>query len=210
MTYIAPTVLATKFTCPNCGAIAKQSWKSRSTDFTHYGDAEYEPLRVAVCDHCGDYTLWHQDVMVYPDRGNAPPPNPDMPQNVRDYYEEAASVSAKSPRAAAGLLRLAVQVLCKELGEAGKNINEDIGSLVKKGLPLTVQQSLDVVRVTGNHAVHPGQIDTDDEQVVGTLFSLLNVIVEYMVSLPNRVGALYKALPTGALEQIQKRDADKA
>jgi len=107
--------------------------------------------------------------------------------------------------AAAGLLRLAVQMLCKELGEPGENINCDMGSLVKKGLPATVQQSLDVVRVTGNHAVHPGQIETDDEKVVGALFSLLNVIVEYMVSLPSRVGSLYDALPAGALEQIKRR-----
>lgn len=144
--------------------------------------------------------------MVYPDRGMAPPPNPDMPAVVQKYYSEAASIATKSPRAAAGLLRLAIQVLCQELGGAGKNINEDIGTLVQRGLPVTVQQSLDIVRVTGNSAVHPGQIDTDDAQVVGVLFSLLNVIVEYMVSLPARVGALYNALPTGALEQIKKRD----
>jgi len=100
-------------------------------------------------------------------------------------------------------------MLCKELGEPGENINRDIGSLVKKGLPATVQQSLDVVRVTGNHAVHPGQIETDDEKVVGALFSLLNVIVEYMVSLPSRVGSLYDALPAGALEQIKRRDETK-
>ena len=80
---------------------------------------------------------------------------------------------------------------------------------MKKGLPPTVQQSLDVVRVTGNHAVHPGQIDTDDQRVVEALFTLVNVVVEYMVALPKRVGTLYSALPTGALEQIKKRDATR-
>ena len=131
-----------------------------------------------------------------------------MSEDVQRYYCEAASIAQKSPRAAAGLLRLAIQLLCKELGGEGKNINEDIKLLVQKGLPSTVQQSLDIVRVTGNNAVHPGQIDTDDATMVGSLFSLLNVIVEYMVSLPNRVGTLYNALPKGALEQIQKRDGD--
>jgi hypothetical protein len=132
-----------------------------------------------------------------------------MPAPVQAYYEEAAGIARKSPRAAAGLLRLAVQVLCKELDETGENINDDIGALVKKGLPVTVQQSLDIVRVTGNHAVHPGQIDTDDEQVVGALFSLLNVVVEYMVSLPARVGSLYDALPASTLDQIKRRDEKK-
>jgi Domain of unknown function (DUF4145) len=209
MTYIPPAVFTSKFTCPHCAAIAKQSWQARARDFNQYHPRETNEIRVATCDHCGNYTLWHHETMVYPDRGNAPPPNPDMPDDVNRYYEEAAAIAAKSPRAAAGLLRLAVQLLCKELGEAGQNINDDIGALVKKGLPSTVQQSLDIVRVTGNNAVHPGQIDTDDEQVVAALFSLLNVIVEYMISLPNRVGTLYGALPAGALDQIKKRDTKK-
>jgi hypothetical protein len=210
MTYIPPKAFATKFTCPHCGAIARQTWNYRASDFAQFGVRDKNQIRVAVCDHCGQYTLWHFDTMVYPDRGNAPPPNPDMPAEVNKFYEEAAAIAAKSPRAAAGLLRLAVQLLCKELGESGENINKDIGSLVKKGLPPTVQQSLDIVRVTGNNAVHPGQIDTDDEQVVAALFSLLNVIVEYMVSLPNRVGSLYGSLPAGALDQIKKRDTNQA
>ncbi len=178
-------------------------------NFSHHGDDKHNVIRVATCAHCHNFSLWHIEHMVYPDRGNASPPNPDMPAAVKKYYEEAVTIAAKSPRAAAGLLRLAVQVLCKELGETGQNINDDIGSLVTKGLPVMVQQSLDVVRVTGNHAVHPGQIDTDNDQVVGTLFSLLNLIVEYMVSLPNRVDSLYGALPPGALEQIQTRDKKK-
>ena len=45
--------------------------------------------------------------------------------------------------------------------------------------------------------------------MVGALFSLVNVIVEYMVALPKRVGSLYGALPAGALEQIKKRDGTK-
>jgi len=209
MTYIPPQVFATKFTCPHCGAIAKQSWQARMPSLGHHGDDTQNVIRIGTCDHCGEISLWYLERMVYPDRGNAPPPNPDMPPAVKSHYEEAAAVAAKSPRAAAGLLRLALQVLCKELGEAGENINVDIGSLVKKGLPPTVQQSLDVVRVTGNHAVHPGQIDTDDQRVVEALFTLVNVVVEYMVALPKRVGTLYSALPTGALEQIKKRDATR-
>jgi hypothetical protein len=100
--------------------------------------------------------------MYFPDNGDAPFPNQETPQNVRKLYEEAASIHYKSPRGAAALLRLGIQVLCKELGEPGKNINTDIASLIAKGLPVIVQQPLDIVRVTGNDAVHPGQIDTDN------------------------------------------------
>jgi hypothetical protein len=38
-----------------------------------------------------------------------------------------------------------------------------------------VQQSLDIVRVIGNDAVHPGQIDlTDDIETATKLFVLIN------------------------------------
>ena len=70
-----------------------------------------------------------------------------------------------------------------------------------------VQKSLDVVRVTGNNAVHPGQIDTDDEKIVNNLFKLINVIVEYMISLPNQVENLYGGLPEEARKQIEERDS---
>jgi hypothetical protein len=66
------------------------------------------------------------------------------------------------------------------------------------------------VRVTGNHAVHPGQIDVDDPGddpgVVGRLFDLINVIAEYTISMPARIGSIYGELPESAHEQIQKRD----
>jgi hypothetical protein len=96
--------------------------------------------------------------------------------------------------------------LTKELGEPGKNINTDIGSLVINGLPVIVQQSLDIVRVTGNDAVHPGQIDTDDRETVGQLFKLVNVIVEYMIDLPKRVGGIYDSLPEEKKDGIEKKD----
>ena len=144
--------------------------------------------------------------MVHPDTGSAPFPNQEMPESVKKLYLEAAAVQMKSPRGAGALLRLGVQVLCKELGEKGKNINEDVASLVSKGLPTIVQQSLDVVRVTGNEAVHPGQIDTDDPAVVAQLFELLNIIVEYMIAMPKRVSGIYAGLPATAKDAIAKRD----
>lgn len=103
-------------------------------------------------------------------------------------------------------MRLAIQILCVELGESGKNINEDIKKLVKKGLPEIVQQSLDIVRVTGNDAVHPGQIDTDDINVTNNLFELTNIIVEYMIALPQKVSGLYTSLPKDKLDSIKQRD----
>ena len=144
--------------------------------------------------------------MYFTDTGNAPFPNPEMPESVLKLYVEAAAISSKSPKGAAALLKLSIQVLCQELDEPGKNINTDIGNLVKKGLPLIVQQSLDIVRVTGNDAVHPGQIDTDNSETVGQLFDLVNIIIEYMIALPKKVSGIYSSLPADKVKGITDRD----
>ncbi|GAA5143608.1 hypothetical protein GCM10023213_31830 [Prosthecobacter algae] len=151
--------------------------------------------------------MWLEEQMLYPSTGTAPTPNSEMPDNVLKLYHEAASIMTQSPRGAAALLRLSVQVLCVDLGEKGKNINDDIKSLVSKGLPEVVQQSLDIVRVTGNDAVHPGLIDTDNQQVVAQLFDLVNIIIEYMIALPKRVSGIYSSLAPSTHAAIAKRDA---
>lgn len=207
MNYIEPQPFLKSFTCPQCGTLSKQEW--RRIDWENqkgYQFQEEYPIRIGTCDHCNENTLWVFEKLLYPDNGNAPFPNTEMPENVLRLYREAASIHSKSPRGAAALLRLGIQVLTKELGEEGKNINTDIGNLVSKGLPKIVQQSLDIVRVTGNDAVHPGQIDTDNPETVGQLFKLINVIVEYMIDLPKRVDGIYESLPNEKKEGIEQRD----
>lgn len=208
MKYIQPESFKESFTCPNCGVFSKQNWNWATWGFkTGYRqDYQGNQLRVAHCDHCQKPSLWLNEKMLHPETGSAPFPNPEMPENVKKIYLEAVSISLKSPKGAAALLRLGIQLLCKELGEKGENINNDIKELVKKGLPPIVQQSLDIVRVTGNDAVHPGQIDTDDINVVNRLFELTNVIVEYMLALPKKVSGIYDTLPDSKKEGIKKRD----
>jgi hypothetical protein len=130
-----------------------------------------------------------------------------MPAAVKGDFEEAASILDKSPRGAAALLRLCVQKLMVHLGERAKDLNEDIASQVRKGLEAEVQQALDIVRVVGNNAVHPGQIDVDDKATAMTLFELVNMIVERRIAAPEKLKTLFSQLPLTALNQIEKRDA---
>ena len=130
-----------------------------------------------------------------------------MPEVVKIDYLEARLIVDKSPRAAAALLRLALQKLMPYIGESGKNINDDIASLVKKGLDEHIQQSLDIVRVIGNEAVHPGQIDIKDDQKMALfLFDLLNLIVENKISHPKRIEGVYQRLPLDKIRGILNRD----
>jgi hypothetical protein len=163
---------------------------------------------LSQCAKCGGHAFWLGDKMVYPLESTAPPPNVDLPEEVRADYLEASTVLPYSPRSSAALLRLGVQKLCAFLGESERDLNAAIGALVDKGLPVSIQQALDVVRVIGNNAVHPGEIDLRDDQVTAaSLFQLVNVIAESMISQPKAIAEMFSKLPEGAKEGIAKRDA---
>jgi len=81
--------------------------------------------------------------------------------------------------------------------------------LVRRGLPQKIQQALDTVRVVGNGAVHPGELDLrDDLPTALRLLELINMIADVMITQPKQVEALYeRVLTPGQKEQIAKRDA---
>jgi len=165
----APKYEERAFNCPLCGAFSDQTWYVVQRFIIGISWGEVENIRLAYCAHCGKYSIWHVGRMIYPSGGNAPLPNPDLPEDVKADYEEARSIVSLSPRGAAALVRLAIQKLCKQLGEKGKDLNTDIANLVQKGLQSKIQQALDIVRVVGNNAVHPGQIDLGDADLAAKL-----------------------------------------
>jgi len=213
MTYTAPTFKGESFTCPHCGVFAQFGWSQAHHEVSFKGISSVKipsEIYVANCTHCKQRMVWlFQDgaIPVYPNTATGPLPHTDMPEDIKKDYLEARDIADRSPRGAAALLRLVVQKLCVHLGESGANINQDIASLVQNGLPRRIQQALDVVRVTGNNAVHPGEIDLDDnpEMVIG-LFGLINLIVDNRISEPKKIEEMYAALPPSTLHAIQRRD----
>ncbi len=201
--FTAPFQNAGAYNCPHCGAYAKQMW----SDHWHSNEEHIKPLKTGRCERCGEFSVWWYGALIHPATTPVEPPSTDLPTEVKRDYEEAAQIVQKSPRAAAALLRLAIQKLCMSLGGNGKNLNKDIGKLVKAGLPAKVQQMLDTVRVIGNHAVHPGEINLDDQpQTATALFRLVNIIAEKMITDPKEIEALYGSLPEEEKKQIAKRD----
>lgn len=164
-------------------------------------------LHLSKCAHCLGVSVWAHDKLVFPLSSVGPAPNPDLPTEIRKDFEEARSIAQLSPRGAAALLRLAIQKLCAELGESGKNINSDISNLVKKGLDPRIQKALDIVRVIGNESVHPGTMNIDDDfEAVSKLFSLINLIADQLISYPKSVDEMYSQLPEDKITAIEKRD----
>lgn len=154
--------------------------------------------------------MWYKDNIIYPKKMIVDLPNQDLDEDIKKDYLEAAKIRLESPRSAAALLRLALQKLCKQLGGKGKNINEDIKNLVNKGLNPLVQKSLDALRITGNNAVHPGEINIKEEpEKVIKLFDLVNFIAQKMITEPKEIENFYSSLPENSIKAVESRDGQK-
>ena len=84
-----------------------------------------------------------------------------------------------------------------------------IAAAKRGGLADGVVNAMDVVRVNGNDSVHELHLD-DDKGTATALFSLLQLIVQRLISEPREIETLYQALPEGKREFIERRDSPDA
>lgn len=171
-----------------------------------------------VCRACSNGSVWRQFNrkdnfnyelrLVDPVTPDAPGPTADMPEDVKADYNEARLIAHSSPRAAAALLRLALQKICKHLGEPGKHIDTDIRSLAKRPeFGERLIKAADTLRITGNNAVHPGEMSEEDiDNGAMGLFGLLNLIVNAGITEPKKWDAMYKALPEKPRKAAETKD----
>ena len=101
------------FTCPHCGTLSLMHYTCISyrgyevislTENNREGD---NWLNIASCHNCKKKTIWINNIYAYPD-DVAEEANPEMPEAVKQLYNEAGLIYNKSPRAACALLRLAI------------------------------------------------------------------------------------------------------
>lgn len=209
-TITAPSFRVPAFTCTHCHTMSQMDWADL---YAHNFQFHISGILRCTCTNCNNFSLWSYDpestngVLIFPLAVVAPDCSPDLPVDCRLDFEEARQICGKSPRGAAALLRLCLQKLLVHLGGAGKNIDDDIKTLVSKGLDPHIQQALDVVRVTGNNAVHPLEMNLeDDEDSVLVLFDMINLIVEERISRPKNIQNRFANLPEKARLAIEKRD----
>src|SRR5260221_6316518 len=160
MSYVPPEHNLAAFNCPHCQAYAHQTWlisisgtiqgkrQTLALDAHTPNTPIIGPTRLlsqgfsaSQCAHCHKFALWSNMGMIYPNATTAPLPNEDMPDEIKEDFNEARQVFPISPRSTAALLRLVIQKLCKHLGYPGKDLNDDIGKMVGNGLGPTVQQA---------------------------------------------------------------------
>lgn len=211
------------FICPNCGGFASHEWQSFPVA---HDNPTSSFIIVAKCQACHEHSIWLTDnktiqgnkvisaleddeKLLYPIKTlDVPSPNQDMPDDVKEIYIEASEILDKSPRSSAALSRLAIEKLINHLKAEGKDLNNKIGYLVNQGMPAEIQQMLDSVRVIGNNAVHPGQIDLkDNKELAASLLTFVNLIVDNRISQPKKIKNVYDSLPESYRKAIEKRDS---
>lgn len=216
--YISPLKDKLSFHCPHCNVLSKQTWvydikcfyneRMPNGQTGHYNFG-IPNISVSKCTHCQGISFWLLENMIYPITGNVEVANKDLTEEIKSVYNEAKSIVSLSPKGASALLRLALQMLCKEIKAEGKTINDNIAYLVKKGLSPTIQKALDTIRVVGNNSVHPGLIDLDDKpETAYLLFKFINVIANHFITIPKEIEDSYNSiLSDNDRENIEKRDS---
>lgn len=110
-----------------------------------------------------------------------------LPKAVLRAFEQADdNAQRKSLDAAAVMYRKAIQMTTKGHQIAGKNLKEDIDTLVaQQKLPPQLGEWAHFVRLEGNDAVHDEDEPSEDE--VSDLGAFTRVFLEYVYTLPKQM-----------------------
>jgi hypothetical protein len=74
-----------------------------------------------------------------------------------------------------------------------------------------IVRALDIVRVVGNNAVHPGELDiSDNNEIASNLARLVNLIAEDRITRPKQIAAMFDSLPQGAKDAAAARNEKAA
>ena len=209
------------YICPHCNTMAQQLWVYLNSEETNVGISfregdfdmyQGENCAISTCVNCKKNLIWVNGEIDMPikhiDEEMCPPANFDMPNDVKDIYNQARIVGEDSPVSAVILLRKALELLLKNhLVTEGKNLADRIDFLINSGvLPSNILVGMDMLRVTGNDAVHEEIIDFDDGETAGVLFYLFNIIIDRTITETKKIEKMHGKLPKGKFINRKLKD----
>src|SRR6188472_2418938 len=106
-TYYPPEYHSPNFNCVYCNVFSVQTWSY----LEFKGTTDYSGFDYCFCMHCGEKSFWFEERMLIPTSSPVPPPHIDLPGECKIEYNEARDIVARSPKAAAALMRLCIQKL---------------------------------------------------------------------------------------------------
>jgi peroxiredoxin family protein len=100
-------------------------------------------------------------------------------------FEEAAAMLNKFPRGATALIHVCIEKLMPLLKKAGKD--EDISSLVRKGLEVEIHQTMEALQVLRKSPVQLTQFNSQEDRETALRFfdSLKEILERRMLKNPN-------------------------
>ncbi len=195
------------FDCPYCKGYCEQVWLGLTNTILVRHASSHDVIRTAKCKLCNQHSIWVSEEMVYPHESSAPEATNHMPEDVKEVFDAARLVSISSPRSAAALLRLALEILTVHLGETEGTLYARIGNLKKQGLSDRVIKRLHIVRITANEGgVHVGAIDLTGEDgvdIVNNLFWLVNRVTESTIGEDAEDDKRFKQLPANKRKGVE-------
>lgn len=168
------------------------------------------------CNYCQKTTVWityrdGETQMVYPQKLQYEPAHKDMPNKIKDIYNQAGQCLSISAGASAALSRVCLEKLLEELNYTKGDLNDSIAKVIKDGkVSSDTAYLLDIIRGFGNQGAHTGTINLDDE--IGTaefLLSAINKVVDELISKPKATKTMFEKLPEGMRKAIKERDNKK-
>ncbi|ECL9273680.1 DUF4145 domain-containing protein [Campylobacter jejuni] len=200
--YTKPYFEGEAFNCPYCGVYSSMEWDGFYNRYNNrIKQVEEYSFFYSTCFSCKRSMIWYlkdENPKIFFPREVAIPPEENIPENVKEIYEEASLVLGDSPRASCALLRLALQELMKYLKEniqiynglKNRNINEDIKEIINIGnfyqeQKESLEEAMNSIRLIGNKASHPSELDiNDNSEIANILFEMINFIVGEIITKP--------------------------
>ncbi|WP_347320847.1 DUF4145 domain-containing protein [Rossellomorea sp. RS05] len=208
-----------RFVCPQCGTGTSHSWyfvgagsgemyMSYTAHHNIIKNIDEEDYALSVCHYCDDFCLWKEGELVYPVTNlQITEPNEDLPEDIKEIYNEARNIFQFSSRSSAALLRLALESILNQQGYNSGRLVDKIDSLVdSEGTSEELVMAAEIIRLYGNSSAHVGFIDlNEDKEAAEELFMVLNLIAEHQYTKPKRLQALIDKLPAEKRENIEKK-----
>lgn len=202
-----PEYYKDKFICPFCEEYVSHKWHADILENNRQKNDEIFTL--SRCENCKQILLWSEKLreIIYPNIIPISKPNKDMDEEIKNLYIEASKIFKESPRGAAALLRLSLEKLLIKLKIPGRDLNEKIKILIKEGIDENIRKACDIVRIYGNYAVHPKEIDLNDNiEIAQGLFWLINKIANIKITEKKKIDTMFSELPKSFKNQIERRD----
>lgn len=194
--------------CPHCGNTSVQTrlfeqhyrersyWGPEAEEETH--DALYTVTRCATCSRllvysdCEDFTEQTQlGDLVFPKQAAL---SRDVPENVRNIYQEAQRVKQTSPIAFAVLCRRVLEEVCRAKGIDRPNLSAALAELAKQGvIPRVLSDASSLIRLIGNAGAHASDLKITVPHV-WAIDNFVMAIIEYLFLAPARLDHFRRSL----------------